>query len=84
MRVELDLHQLVRNWFDLQYLSCGLATQETGGSYLGKLEPIQLWYLLIVDWPHKGQVAPSLVNFNRFRLRYLSCGLATQKTLAPS
>jgi hypothetical protein len=45
MRVEVDLHQLVRNQFGLQYLNCGLATQETGSSFLSQLEPDRLRYL---------------------------------------
>ncbi len=34
------------NWFCSLYLSCGLATQETGGSFLSQLEPV----LLTVSW----------------------------------
>ncbi len=93
------------NCSGLLYLGRGLATQETGGSFLSQLELVRLmvnylctghtrdrWLLpkptltgsdygtLVVDLPHRRQVAPSLASWNWFGLQYLSCGLATQET----
>ncbi len=54
------------NWFCLPYLSCGLATQEKGGSFLSQLEQVLLMGTLVVDWLRSRQVAPTLASWNQF------------------
>jgi hypothetical protein len=50
-------HRRHASWdrFDLQYLGCGLATHETGGSFLSQLEPV----LLTVPWLWTGHIGES-------------------------